>query len=244
MRPGRTIIPIVLSAAAMLLILSCASLSSSGVGRIKHYVVESDRLPVSFDGYSVAFISDIHYPSLFTHKRLAKLVRKLRNENPDMLLLGGDYVTDNSYISELFDSLSTVHPSDGTFAVLGNHARRNSALVADAMAKCGIELLCDDVVYVTRDGSSIALFGVEDSFAYDTLAVASTGVVSDSLFTVLLCHTPDYAEQTSATADLVLSGHTHGGQVTLMGIYTPVKNSVYGSVFCVGATVHRAEKRS
>lgn len=225
---------IVLSAAVMLLILSCASLSSSGVGRIKRYVVESERLPASFDGYTFAFVSDIHYPSLFTRSRLGRLVRKLREEKPSMLLLGGDYVTDDSCIEELFDSLSTVRPEDGLYAVLGNHERRNSEKISASMADCGIKLLCDKEVSVVKDSAVIVLFGVEDSFVYDTLAARRVKALSDSVYTILLCHTPDYAERTSSTADLVLSGHTHGGQVTLFGLYTPVKNSVYGSRFLRG----------
>lgn len=225
---------IVLSAAVMLLILSCASLSSSGVGRIKRYVVESERLPDVFDGYTLAFVSDIHYPSLFTHSRLGRLVRKLREEKPSMLLLGGDYVTDDSCIEELFDSLSTVRPADGIFAVLGNHEKRNTEKISASMSKFGIKLLRDDAVPIVEDGSAIALFGVEDSFVYDTLAARRANTLSDSVYTILLCHTPDYAERTSSTADLVLSGHTHGGQVTLFGIYTPVKNSIYGSRFLRG----------
>lgn len=225
---------IVLSAAVMLLILSCASLSSSGVGRIKRYVVESERLPAVFDGYTLAFVSDIHYPSLFTHSRLGRLVRKLREEKPSMLLLGGDYVTDDSCIEELFDSLSTVRPEDGLYAVLGNHERRNLEKISASMADCGIKLLCDKEVSVVKDSAVIVLFGVEDSFVYDTLAARRVKALSDSVYTILLCHTPDYAERTSSTVDLVLSGHTHGGQVTLFGLYTPVKNSVYGSRFLRG----------
>lgn len=225
---------IVLSAAAMLLILSCASLSPSGVGRVKRYVVESERLPASFDGYTFAFVSDIHYPSLFTRSRLGRLVRKLREEKPSMLLLGGDYVTDDSYINELFDSLSTVQPADGIFAVLGNHEKRNFEKISASMSKFGIKLLRNGTVPIVEDGSAIALFGVEDSFVYDTLAARRANTLSDSVYTILLCHTPDYAERTSSTADLVLSGHTHGGQVTLFGIYTPVKNSIYGSRFLRG----------
>lgn len=224
----------ILSAAVMLLILSCASLSPSGVGRVKRYVVESERLPASFDGYTFAFVSDIHYPSLFTRSRLGRLVRKLREEKPSMLLLGGDYVTDDSYINELFDSLSTVQPADGIFAVLGNHEKRNFEKISASMSKFGIKLLRDEAVPIVEDGSAIALFGVEDSFVYDTLAARRANTLSDSVYTILLCHTPDYAERTSSTADLVLSGHTHGGQVTLFGIYTPVKNSIYGSRFLRG----------
>lgn len=225
---------LILSAAVMLLTLSCASLSPNGVGRVKRYSIVSERLPESFDGYRLAFISDIHYPSLFTRARLGKLVRKLRSENLSMLLLGGDYVTDDSYICELFDSLSAVHVNDGIYAVIGNHERSNASLVAAAMEKRGIELLCDNAVRVVKDESSIRLVGIEDSFESDTLFKVNSYNTPDSIFTIILCHTPDYAERNSVDADLVLSGHTHGGQVSLFGIYTPVKNSIYGSRFLRG----------
>ena len=64
---------LVLSAAFVLLISSCATLSGNGVGRIKHYTIESDRLPASFDGFTAAFLSDLHFPSKFTPKRLQKV---------------------------------------------------------------------------------------------------------------------------------------------------------------------------
>lgn len=225
---------LILSAAVMLLTLSCASLSPNGVGRVKRYSIVSERLPESFDGYRLAFISDIHYPSLFTRARLGKLVRKLCSEKPSMLLLGGDYVTDDSYMDELFDSLSVVPVEDGMYAVLGNHERRNASFIAAAMEGNGVELLCDDTVHVEKNGSSIRLVGIKDSFGYAARSGACSYDTPDSIFTILLCHTPDYAERNSVDADLVLSGHTHGGQVSLFGIYTPFKNSAYGSRFLRG----------
>ena len=116
---------IVILAAVMLLISSCASLSSTGVGRVKHYVVENRQLPQAFDGFRLAFISDIHYPSLFDRSRLKKLTRKLQKESPDILLLGGDYVTSATFLNELFDSLSAVHPADGVYAVYGGYLYRS-----------------------------------------------------------------------------------------------------------------------
>lgn len=223
-----------MSAAVMLLFFSCASLSSTGVGRVKRYTVCSEFLPDSFDGYKLAFISDTHYPSLFTRARLGRLVRKLRAEEPSILLLGGDYVTDDSCIDELLDSLSAVAFEDGLYAVLGNHERKNATIVADAMERYGIDLLCNEVVSIEQGGSSIRLVGIENSFVYDTVLADSLGRVGGSDFTILLCHTPDYAERTSFDADLVLSGHTHGGQVSLFGIYTPVRNSSYGTRFLRG----------
>lgn len=226
----------ILSAAVMLLTLSCASLSPNGVGRVKCYSIVSERLPESFDGYRMAFISDIHYPSLFTRSRLGRLVRKLRSEKPSILLLGGDYVTDDSYISELFDSLSSVHVKDGIYAVLGNHEGRNSSLIENAMEESGINLLKNEVVCIeSSDGAFVHLAGVGDSFGRDVFFSGCSGTLPDSVFTILLCHTPDYAERNSVDADLVLSGHTHGGQVSLFGVFTPVKNSAYGARFLRGS---------
>ena len=218
----------------MLLISSCASLSSAGVGRIKEYTVESEKIPPCFDGYKVAFISDIHYPSLFGKKRLPKLVRSLKNIAPDILLMGGDYVTDNDSIDALFTALSAAEPSHGTYAVLGNHERKNAALIERSMNRYGIELLTDERVQLCKDSCAIFLVGVRDGFAVDTIAPRLVNEASDSAFVILLVHTPDYAERSLSTADLVLSGHTHGGQVSLFGLYTPVKNTAYGTRFLRG----------
>lgn len=226
--------PLMFLAAAMLSISSCASLSSAGVGRIKEYTVESEKLPPCFDGYKVAFISDIHYPSLFGKKRLPKLVRSLKNIAPDILLMGGDYVTDNDSIDALFTALSAAEPSHGTYAVLGNHERKNAELIERSMSKHGIELLTDERVQLCKDSCAIFLVGVRDGFTVDSIAPRLVNEVGGSTFVMLLVHTPDYAERSFSAADLVLSGHTHGGQVSLFGIYTPVKNTAYGTRFLRG----------
>lgn len=212
-----------------LLLSSCASLSQNGVGRVKHYSFAHEDVPAGFDGYKIAFISDTHYPSLFNHKRLGKLVRRLKREDADVLLLGGDYVTSDDYMNELFDSLSTVKPVDGVYAVLGNHEKRYEEMAVQAMDDYGVVLLADSVVPLSREDDVIYLVGIYDSFDYNPLAVQPVEFVDDEAFVVMLCHTPDYAEQSSTTADIVLSGHTHGGQVSLFGLYTPVKNTQYGN---------------
>ena len=219
---------------AALLLSSCASLSPNGVGRVKRYIFADEDIPEAFNGYKVAFVSDIHYPSLFTQKRLGKLTRRLQKESPDVLLLGGDYVTSVAYMDELFDSLSAVNPADGVFAVLGNHERRHKEITEHAMHGYGISLLVDTVVAIERGTDAIYLAGIYDSFVYDSLVVQPAETASDESFVMLLCHTPDYAERSSTTADIVFSGHTHGGQVSFLGLYTPVKNTQYGNRFLRG----------
>ena len=223
-------------AAAMLLISSCASLSPNGVGRVKRYTFAEEGVPEQLDGWKIAFISDLHYPSLFTPKRLKKLVGRLQKESPDMLLLGGDYVTETDSIDVLFESLSAVGPCMDTYAVLGNHDMRNESLIRQSMDKYGVELLdgkasCTELLDV---GGGYAVAGVYDSFADDTLFAQYVEQIADSGFLIFLSHTPDFVERHSITADLAFAGHTHGGQVSLFGLYTPVKNTHYGRRFLRG----------
>ena len=226
---------IMILAAAMLLISSCASLSPDGVGRVKRYTFAGECMPEDFDGCKIAFISDLHYPSLFTHKRLGKLVRRLQKEEPDMLLLGGDYVTDNDSINALFKSLSAVKAPLGTYAVLGNHDKRNEVPIRSVMSENGIELLDGTAQYMSFDeGGEMSIAGVYDSFAEDTLFAQHMERAGDSDFVILLSHNPDFVELNSITADLAFAGHTHGGQVSLFGLYTPVKNTRYGRRFLRG----------
>lgn len=230
---------VMLLAAAMLLISSCATLSSNGVGRVRHYTVVSEQLPPSFDGYRIAFVSDLHYPSLFGSKRLPKLVACLNEISPDILMLGGDYVTDNDSIGALFLALGSVDARDGKYAVPGNHEWSNSLQVMFAMEENGIELLDDEIRVIQRGEESILVAGVADSFNDRAVSPLGESVDSDK-FVILLSHNPDYAEFTLTSADLVLSGHTHGGQVSLFGLYTPVKNSTYGTRFLRGKNVTSA----
>jgi predicted MPP superfamily phosphohydrolase len=187
-----------------------------------------------FDGCRVAFVSDIHYPSLFNARRLERLVASLSDIHPDLLLLGGDYVTSDDSIKALFSALETVGARYGTYAVLGNHERRNGGLVASSMREHGIILLSDSIACVDAAGGELFIAGVRDSFSCDSVMLQRVDAISDDAFVILLAHTPDYAERSSVMADVVLSGHTHGGQVSLFGLYTPVRNSVYGRRFLSG----------
>ena len=223
---------IFLSTTILLLFSSCASLSKSGVGRIKEYTIKGS-IPQSFDGTKVVFISDIHYPSKFTRKRLGKMMRQLRKTAPDILLLGGDYVTSNEYISELFDSLSSIKTTYGIYAVLGNHEHSRAGLIDSIATFYGIKMLNDEIVAVGNDSSKIHIAGIKNSF--NTKSTVEAAHSDDKkTFTILIAHTPDYAQDVNATANLVLSGHTHGGQVSLFGLYTPVKNTHYGTRFLRG----------
>lgn len=224
---------LVLATTAMLL-SSCATLSGSGVGRTKRYTVESERLPSSFDGTRVVFLSDFHYQSKFTHKRLARLVHRIEKLSPDIILLGGDYLSSPCYADELFSAFSSPEFKEKIYAILGNHDYAIVAEIKQAMEQHGINLLRDECIYISNEKDSIAIVGVMNPFTINEKTCSLIGKTADTDFTILLSHTPDFAEDNRSVCDLVLSGHTHGGQVSLFGLYTPVKNTKYGKRFLRG----------
>ena len=212
---------------------SCASLSQyRGVGRIRRYTIEHKSIPAEFDGYRIAFLSDTHYPSKFTAKRLAEAVRALKELSPDIILLGGDYVTSLSFAGELFGSIGTCRPPHGIYAVLGNHDTRNGDTICAAMRHSGIVPLRNEADTLHIGTARIFLCGVESSTADKEEWVAQHTTEG---FTIVVAHSPDYACDSNLNGDaLQLSGHTHGGQVTLLGLYAPVTNSKYGMRFLSG----------
>ena len=218
----------------LLLLSSCATFSRyRGVGRIRRYEICDARLPQSFDGFQIAFLSDTHYPSKFTRKRLASVVRAINALSPDMLLLGGDYVTTDECADELFGALGGCDTPFGKYAVIGNHDVRREAALRQSMLRNGIELLADAADTLRIDDSQIYLCGIKEYGS--SVRKEWLKQHTDSGFTMLVVHTPDYAQDADVeNVAVTFSGHTHGGQVTLLGLYAPVTNSRYGKRFLSG----------
>ena len=151
---------------SILFLTSCASLSHyPGIGRTRKYTFEHPQVPQSFDGFRIAFVSDIHYPSKFKRKHLHNLVRALRDLQPDLLLLGGDYQEGCEYVEELFTELGRVHPPYGTAGVLGNNDyERCTEQIRECMERHQIRVLEHRNDTVWRDSSFIIVSGVRNPF--------------------------------------------------------------------------------
>lgn len=215
--------------ALTLLLSSCASLnfSNPGVGRVKRYTFRHRDIPMEFNGYRIGFISDLHYKSLFTPKRLKQLVRTINKYHPDILFMGGDYVEGCEYAPELFNILSQIKTEDGILAIMGNHdyAQCYDSIV-NLMKQHDIRLLEHQLDTIRRENDRIIVAGVRNPFNLQENGRSPSLDLSDNDFVILLVHTPEYAEQVPIThTDLALAGHTHGGQVTLFGLYAPVMHS-------------------
>ena len=190
-------------------------------------------MPAAFDGFRIAFISDLHYKSLFKEKGLENLVRLLNDQRADVLLVGGDLHEGCEYVAPVVSALAAVKVPMGTYVVLGNNDYE--ACYADIVRQLeahNIHLLEHRVDTLKRDGAEILIAGVRNPFDLQKNGVSPTLALSPDDFVILLTHTPDYAEDVAITnTDLVLAGHTHGGQVTLFGLYAPILPSHYGQRF-------------
>lgn len=222
------------------LLASCATATFSefpGVGRVKQYDFYSYDVPSAFDGFRIAFASDFHYGSRFKRKELASAVRALRSMHADILLLGGDYLGRRGENPDtLFSALAGVYTPYGTFAVMGNHDYGVCyPEVAEAMRKARVRLMEHSSYKLLKEGQHIILSGVRNPFDLQKNGHSPSQHFAADDFVLLLTHTPDYAEDADVSnANLVMAGHTHGGQVSLFKRYTPVRHSRYGNRFLTG----------
>ena len=192
------------------------------INRVVNYSFTHPDVPKAFDGCRIAFISDTHYKSLFDQKGLPSLIRLLRDQKPDLLLMGGDYQEGCQYIEELFDSIKAAKPPLGIYAVLGNNDyERCTDDIRRSMVAKEIHLLEQRCDTVYRNSACLILVGIENSTATDSVTIKKiakcpTVSLHDKDFVILLTHTPDYAEDHLTTnTDLVLAGHTHATVKTL-----------------------------
>lgn len=210
------------------------------IERVMEYEFSHPDIPKAFNNCRIAFISDLHYKSLFDSKGLPWLIKLLRELKPDILLMGGDYQEGCQYVAELFDSLAAVRPPLGIYGVLGNNDyERCTDSIRTVMKQYNIHLLeqnCD-TVYLHKQ--QIILAGIKNSTATDPTEVSIIGKcptipLQQKDFVILLTHTPDYAEEYAVNnTDLILAGHTHGGQVVIFG-HAPKVPSRYGERFLTG----------
>lgn len=224
---------LLLSSLLLLSFTSCTSLRYTGVNRIRNYNISSPEVPKAFNGYRIAFASDFHLKSKFKERQLHGTVKALQTLAPDVLLLGGDYQEGCEYVEPLFEALTQATPPDGIYAVLGNNDyERCTELIRTAMQKHNIVLLEEETDTIFQNDEYILIWGANPyagKYPSSKHNPHFSKPTSQEDFVLLLIHTPDYVDDADCNiADLALAGHTHGGQVTLFGLYAPITASKYG----------------
>lgn len=205
--------------------------------RVERVTLPLPNLPRAFDGLRLALLTDIHHGPYTELEFVAQIVRTTLALQPDLILLGGDYcLRERKYIAPCFDVLRNLSALLGVYGVLGNHDYRHGLDDTRAgMRRAGIEELTDRGVWLARGTARLRLGGVDDLWYGQPDVAAAVGDATREDAVLLLSHNPDQAETlTDRRVGLVLSGHTHGGQVIVPGMTNPFIPSRYGDKYSLG----------
>jgi uncharacterized protein len=183
---------------------------------ITHQTIAIEKLPMEFHGLRIVQLSDIHHSPFLDEERINEAVRMANDLGPDLAVLTGDYISHSrDYIASCARSLGRLRAAHGVYAVLGNHDHwTDGEMMRAALADQGIHVLCNESERIDRGSSYIRLAGVDDMMVKrDDLRLALEETDWGET-RILLSHNPAIIREAArAGVDLVLSGHTHGGQI-------------------------------
>ncbi len=183
-------------------------------------------LPPAFDGFRITQLSDLHYSPIIPAADVHRVVALAQATRADMFVLTGDYTTARpSYVWPVAEALSRLQAPAGIWAVLGNHDHYTDAdLTTRALTRAHIGVLTNAHTQIMRGGEALQLVGVDDwSWGRSDWARAFNGVDRRKP-ALLLSHQPAVLDlpQTEGVS-LILSGHTHGGQLRLPFVGAPAR---------------------
>jgi predicted MPP superfamily phosphohydrolase len=217
-------------AAAPLVAVSATSAYASLIAPYDYEITETDifirGLPERFEGFRIAQLTDVHHSRIVGLEEVRRVIALAQTTKPDLIALTGDYTTTfRRFIDPCAEALGKLNAPEGVWAVLGNHDHYTDAeLTTRALERNHIAVLNNVNTTIRRGPDSIQLAGIDDwSWAGSDWLRAFNGV-DRKRPTVLLSHQPVVLDQEEAqSASLILSGHTHGGQVKLPFIGAPAR---------------------
>jgi predicted MPP superfamily phosphohydrolase len=200
--------------------------------------VRLEDLGAAFDGYRIAFLSDLHSSPLVPRWWLDRAIQAALALEPHLIALGGDFVDDDPhYLASVGEILRPLRAPDGVVGVLGNHDHYvDAAAVRAELARAGVRELLNEPLLLSRGGAQLAVTGVgdleRDVIDFDR-ALAGIG---PRVPRIAVSHWPDvfayWPER--LRLDLMLAGHTHGGQAFLPLIGPPYVPSQFGFRYRAG----------
>ncbi|MEK4933024.1 metallophosphoesterase [Bacillus sp. FSL M7-1345] len=189
--------------------------------------ITSSKIPSSFKGFKILQLSDLHNKKFGENQNV--LIKKVKNLNPDIIVITGDLIDSKSYDAEIsLQVLREIVTEYPVYFVTGNHEQWSGKYnsLEKELKKYNVTVLRNEHVSIQKDGQEINLLGIDDPeftsgnrdeehIVKSEIRKAKDGINSDG-FKVLLSHRPEFFEEyVDEKVDLVLSGHAHGGQVRL-----------------------------
>jgi uncharacterized protein len=226
-----------------------AGLGVAGVGGTTYSLLEArwchvvrqtvtlPKLPRVFQGTTVALLADVHCGFFVPQSYVRHVVAMANALKPDIIALAGDYVFGHEkYIGPGIEELGKLRGSMGQYAVRGNHDNRAFRKLSQAaLADARLPDLTNTGVWLERGRARLRICGVGDLWTDRQDLEAALGDADERDATLLLSHNPDFVEIIcDSRVGLVLSGHTHGGQVLVPGYGAPIVPSSYGQKYLYG----------
>ena len=208
---------------ATLGLLGCFLYANQQWLHLTKYVITLKKLPKEMDGLKIVQISDLHHAE-FGHEQ-SKLIEKVKNEKPDMIVITGDLV--DRYHYDLDQSLEAVEgfvKIAPVYYVNGNHevSLNDVPQITKLLKDIGVHVLENQTVSYYRNGAAIDIIGIDDPLnGKETAQMLNEALVGTDkkTFRLLLAHRPEYYQDyIDAGIDLTFNGHAHGGQIRVPGI--------------------------
>ena len=215
----------------------------------KRYEITLDDWPTSQDSLSIAVIADLHVGAPYMPlERVKTIVQNVNNIKPDLILLAGDYSINHVIGGTFIESEPIAHELRkfkaklGVFAVLGNHDwPLDSTKVKQPFEQVGIPVLDDEAIEIKSENYRFWLVGISDYWeGRHDVGKAFRGVPKDASV-IVLTHNPDVFPELPRPVSIGLAGHTHGGQVRLPFIGSPVVPSFYGQRYIAGHIIENGK---
>ncbi len=202
---------------------------------LERITLRPPRLPATLDGLRIGHISDMHLGFRYAHENLRWAVAEFHREQPDLIVLTGDFVNFAHAIPQVGALLRGIAAPLGVYAVPGNHDHDEGMPdLAAALDLVGVPLLLNEHRRLHWNNTDFWLAGVDDIWFDLHDPVAALAEIPADAFTILLAHAPDVADEAAQLGvGLQLSGHTHGGHLRLP-LLGPFSLPRYGRRYVIG----------
>ncbi len=258
--PGRIVTVFVAAAVAAAVLLAYAYFIEPSRLVVRHTTINIKDWNPAFEGLTIAMIGDIHGGSNnVTAERIREVVERTNQQNADIIVLLGDFVSQNDNdkplgqrglkmpMDVIADNLTGLYARHGVFAVLGNHdGWYDSGDVAAHLKRVGLRVLENEVAIIEKDGQRLRIFGMKDHLSLtggwhhtsaESRAIVKAAGQGDL---VVLQHSPDIIPviagpfSISPELRLILAAHTHGGQIRFPILGAPIVPSGFGQKYAHG----------
>jgi uncharacterized protein len=195
---------------------------------VVYKTVRLPRLPGELRGLRIAMISDIHSGPYMSKADLDPYVARLNALKPDVILLPGDFVQSrNEEVEPVCESFRKLEARYGVYGTTGNHDYFDDAdVISNELEHAGVRMLRNEHAFIEVKNSRLALIGLDDvrrGYPFESLFRQAVVGLDARIPNIVLCHKPYYLEEASSYGTgLMVSGHTHGGQIVLARIFGTV----------------------